>query len=116
MQDPLLNPELREYITSNDSEALRAFAEKTIPAVAAEYLAAFEPAEIWRVIRTVKPVIGAEIFSFLDEDVQMEIAATLKRDEIAKLLTEMSADDRVDLLKNIPEEHLYGSSIQFEIE
>ena len=36
MQDPLLNPELREYITSNDSEALRAFAEKTIPAVAAE--------------------------------------------------------------------------------
>ena len=36
----------------------------------------------------------------------MEIAATLKRDEIAKLLTEMSADDRVDLLKNIPEERL----------
>jgi magnesium transporter len=106
MKDPLLNPELREYITSNNIEAFRAFAEKTTPAVVAEYLAAFEPAEIWRVIRAVKPVIGAEIFSFLDDDVQMEIAATMKRDEFAKLLTEMSSDDRVDLLKNIPEERL----------
>ncbi|MFZ5765595.1 MAG: magnesium transporter [Thermodesulfobacteriota bacterium] len=104
MQDPLLNPDLREYITTNNIEALRAFAEKTAPAVAAEYLAAFAPDEIWRVIRTVKPVIGAEIFSFLDDDVQMEIVATVKRDEIARLLTEMSADDRVDLLKHIPEE------------
>ena len=104
MQDPLLNPELREYITSNNVEALRVFAEKTPPAVAAEYLAAFGPAEIWQVIRTVKPGLGAEIFTFLDEDVQTEIATIIKRDEIAKLLTEMSADDRVDLLKNIPED------------
>ena len=104
MQDPLLNPELREYITSNNVEALRVFAEKTTPAVAAEYLAAFGPAEIWQVIRTVKPGLGAEIFTFLDEDVQTEIATIIKRDEIAKLLTEMSADDRVDLLKNIPED------------
>jgi len=104
MQDPLLNPELREYITNNNVEALRAFAEKTAPAMTAEYLLAFEPAEVWRVIRALKPAIGAEIFTFLDEDVQMEIAATIKRDEIARLLTEMSPDDRVDLLKNIPEE------------
>ena len=104
MQDPLLNPELREYITNNNVEALRAFAEKTAPAVMAEYLLAFEPAEVWRVIRALKPAVGAEIFTFLDDDVQMEIAATIKRDEIARLLTEMSSDDRVDLLKNIPEE------------
>ena len=104
MQDPLLNPELREYITNNNVEALRAFAEKTAPAMTAEYLLAFEPAEVWRVIRALKPAIGAEIFTFLDDDVQMEIAATIKRDEIARLLTEMSSDDRVDLLKNIPEE------------
>jgi len=104
MQDPLLNPELREYITSNNIEALKAFAKKTPPAMAAEYLDAFAPSEIWRVIRSVKPAIGAEIFTFLNDDVQMEIAATIKRDEIARLLTEMSADDRVDLLKNIPEE------------
>jgi len=104
MQDPLLNPELRKFITDNNTAALREFAEKTPPAVAAEYLAAFAPAEIWRVIRTVPPLIGAEIFAFLDDDVQMEIAGTVKRDEIASLLTEMSADDRVDLLKRIPEE------------
>ena len=104
MQDHLLNSELREYFTTNNVEALRAFVEKTTPAMTAEYLDAFDPAEIWQVIRTVKPAIGAEIFTFLNEDVQMEIAATIKRDEIARLLTEMSADDRVDLLKNIPEE------------
>jgi len=104
MYDPLLNPELREYITTNNIEAIRVFAEKNPPALTAEYLAAFAPTEIWKVIRVVKPAIGAEILSFLDDDVQTEIAATVKRDEIARLLTEMSADDRVDLLKNIPEE------------
>lgn len=104
MQDPLLIPELREYITDNKTETLKAFFEKTTPAVAAEYLAAFEPAEIWRVIRTLKPAIGAEIFTFLEQDVQLEIAAAIKRREIARLLGEMSPDDRVDLLKRIPEE------------
>ncbi|MEJ2691060.1 MAG: magnesium transporter [Deltaproteobacteria bacterium] len=104
MQDPLLIPELREYITDNKTETLKAFFEKTTPAVAAEYLAAFDPAEVWHVIRTLKPAIGAEIFTFLDQDVQVEIAAAIKRQEIARLLGEMSSDDRVDLLKRIPEE------------
>jgi len=104
MQDPLLIPELREYITENKIETLKAFFEKTTPAVGAEYLAAFDPAEVWRVIRTLKPDVGAEIFTFLEQDVQLEIAAAIKRREIARLLSEMSADDRVDLLKRIPEE------------
>jgi len=104
MQDPLLIPELREYITENKTETLKAFFEKTTPAVGAEYLAAFDPVEVWRVIRTLQPDIGAEIFSFLEQDVQLEIASAVKRREIARLLSEMSADDRVDLLKRIPEE------------
>ena len=104
MQDPLLIPELREYITENKIETLKAFFEKTTPAVGAEYLEAFDPAEVWRVIRALKPEIGAEIFTFLEQDVQLEIAAAIKRQEIARLLSEMSADDRVDLLKRIPEE------------
>jgi len=104
MQDPLLIPELREYITENKTETLKAFFEKTTPAVGAEYLAAFAPTEVWRVIRTLKADIGAEIFAFLDQDVQLEIAAAIKRQEIARLLSEMSSDDRVDLLKRIPEE------------
>jgi len=36
MQDPLLIPELREYITDNKTETLKAFFEKTTPAVAAD--------------------------------------------------------------------------------
>jgi magnesium transporter len=104
MQDPLLIPELREYITENKTDTLKAFFEKTTPAVGAEYLAAFDPQEVWRVIRTLQPDIGAEIFTFLDQDVQLEIATAIKRKEIARLLSEMSADDRVDLLKRIPED------------
>ncbi len=85
MQDPLLIPELREYITENKTETLKAFFEKTTPAVGAEYLGAFDPAEVWRVIRTLKPDIGAEIFTFLEQDVQLEIAAAIKRQEFAQL-------------------------------
>jgi hypothetical protein len=48
---PLLIPELREYIATRKIEALKAFCENTPSTVVADYLAAFAPDEIWRIIR-----------------------------------------------------------------
>ena len=48
--------------------------------------------------------LRAEIFSHIDSDLQIEIAAGLRREEAARLLSDMPPDDRADLFNRLPEE------------
>ena len=98
----LLLPELREMIEAGSFEELRDFCEEVHPAVVAELMSGLSGEEVWKVLRNVGPQLRADIFSHLGKKLQIEIARTLRRDEFAGLLTDMSSDDRADLFKQIP--------------
>ena len=74
------------------------------PAEVAEALAEFQPPQIWEALSRIPEEKRAEIFSHLEDDLQVEVAVSLGRGQLARLLTHMSPDDRVDLFKKIPEE------------
>ncbi len=105
----LIVPELRELIASGDYDTLREFLADEHPAVIAEMISALHKDEVWAVLQYAEVDIRSEIYSHLDETLQVQIVKTLRRDEIVKLLTHMSPDDRADLFKHMPEE--LGESI-----
>jgi len=104
MKNPLLVPELREQIANHNYEFLRDFFETNPPGICAEFLSALSAPEIGEVLRRIKVTVAAEIFSYLDADVQVEMAGQLNRKELSGLLSNMPPDDRVDLLKQMPQE------------
>jgi magnesium transporter len=102
-KNPLLVPELREMLAAGESNALRDFCESGHPAVIAELLSALSSEEAWTMLRHADTPLRSEIFSHLDEDLQVEIVGSLRREEVARLLADMSPDDRVDLFKQLPD-------------
>ncbi len=101
MKIPLLVPELRELLENKDFDGLKDFCQSVHPALVAEFLSALTSREAWEVLRHCPPALRAEIFSHLDEDCQLDMATSIKRQEFAELLTEMPPDDRVDLFKKL---------------
>ena len=104
MANPILEPEIRELLASQDYDTLRGLVESTHPETMADLLAALEPEEIWQVLSRLPSETSADIFTHLEDDIQVAVVAPLGRGELAELVTHMPADERVDLLKNIPEE------------
>jgi len=102
-KNPLLVPELREMLAAGESKNLRDFCESGHPAVIAELVSALSSEEAWMVLRHADTHLRSEIFSHLDEDLQLKIVGSLPRKEVAQLLADMSPDDRVDLFKRLPE-------------
>ncbi|MCX7680273.1 MAG: magnesium transporter [Spirochaetes bacterium] len=103
MTNPLLIPELREMLKEGDISSLKEFCEELHPKLVAELISGLEPNEIWAILLSVNNITRAEIFSNMEEEIQIRIISTLKRQEIAKLLSDMPPDDRVDLIKKFPE-------------
>jgi magnesium transporter len=104
VKNTLLLPELRELVSLGRFEDLREFCTAEHPGVIAEFLSALDPEEVWVVLRTTPSAVRAEIFSHLDEEVQVEATEFIGRREMTDLVSHMSPDDRVDFLKRLPEE------------
>lgn len=102
-KNPLLVPELSEMLAAGESKTLRDFCESGHPAVIAELISALSSEEAWTVLRHADTPLRSEIFSHLDEDLQVEIVGNLRREEVARLLADMSPDDRTNLFKQLPE-------------
>jgi len=100
--DRLLLPELREILEAKDYRELQEFCEAVHPAIIAELISGLTCEELWTVLKHITAALRVEIFSHLDEGLQVDIAGTLRRDELAGLLADMSHDDRADLFKKIP--------------
>ena len=60
------------------------------------------PQESWTVLRYATPETRAEIFTYLEHAMQVEIISTQDRDQVAALLAELASDDRVDVLEHVP--------------
>ncbi len=104
MKNPLIFPALRESVFNNPVDDIRPYVNNVSPAMIAEFLSALEPEPALNLLRKEKPQKRAEIFCYLDETMQLELAEKMGRMELAFLVSDMSSDDRVDFLKRIPED------------
>jgi magnesium transporter len=101
MYDPLLLPELREMLIENDTRAMQEFCDVFHSGVVAENLEALSTPELWRVLSSTGLRRQVEVFEFISLPRQMELVATIDKAHLSAMLEEMSADDRVALLKNM---------------
>ncbi|ART78792.1 magnesium transporter [Oceanisphaera avium] len=72
------------------------------PVDIADILAEISPALAWRLLDKIPDRAG--IFSYLDIDVQMELAREYPRGNLARLIGEMPSDERADLYKQLDQE------------
>ena len=97
----LLLPELREMLAKNDVAEMRQFCSALHPASTADFMVGLTPDEIWSILRNIDPATRADIFSYFDEDLQVQIFESAPRDEIADFIPYLPSDDRVDILDEV---------------
>lgn len=101
MKNPILIPELRELLRKRRFSVLREFIEERHEREIAEYLGLLRPDEILKILNLVDLYRRAEIFSYLDMDVQVALVSGESKKNIAELLMQMSPDDRADLFQHL---------------
>ncbi|TWT90011.1 Magnesium transporter MgtE [Pseudobythopirellula maris] len=98
-------PELREMIASDDREGLRDFCGALHPARVAEFMEGLDAQESWRVLLAADPELQTELFGYLDPQKQTEVVHNVAeagdQQAISRLVVDMPADDRVDLLYRV---------------
>jgi len=101
MMNPLLLPEIRIMLSENDAEGMAALVNDLHPASVAEFIEGLSVEEIWALLSHGAVDRQADIFSFLPEEKQTELAEGGGRERMSQLLGAMSHDDRVDFLKRL---------------
>lgn len=102
MGHPLFGPEIKLMLAEKNAAGLREFCEELHPATVAEALDdEFTPEQIWEIISTANIRTQASVFEYL-APAQQVLMAEKARPQIGALLTKMSHDDRVDLLRRLP--------------
>ena len=102
MVHPLFSPEVKLMLDEKNAAGLREFCESLHPATVAEALDdEFTPEQIWEVISNANIRTQASVFEYLTP-AQQVLMAEKARPQMGALLTKMSHDDRVDLLRRLP--------------
>jgi magnesium transporter len=101
MMNPLLLPEIRMMLAEGDAEGMAALVNDLHPASVAEFIEGLKVEEIWALLGNGDVVRQADIFSFLSEEKQRELAEGAGRERMSELVGAMSHDDRVDFLKRL---------------
>jgi magnesium transporter len=101
MVNTLFLPELREMLAENNEFELHEFCTALHPARTAEFMEGLEAADAWRVLRHADLKLREEIFGYFPHEKQVETIESQDRAEVAELLADLAADDRVDLLHDV---------------
>jgi magnesium transporter len=104
MINTLYLPEIREMLAETDVHGLEEFCTALHPARTAEFMEGLSAAEQWSVLRHAELALREQIFSYFPHERQVEIIETQDRGEVAELIADVAADDRVDLLHDVREE------------
>jgi magnesium transporter len=102
MSDPLFTPEARLLLEKNDVEAMATFCETLHPATVAEALSGDLPVEdVWRFLGSTSIANQAAIFAYFPLEWQVRMVEGAGRQQMARLIEQMSHDDRADLLRRL---------------
>lgn len=106
MINVLLLPELREMLANNDVVELQQFCTALNPARTAEFMEGLSDSEAWSVLQATDVSRRAEIFQYFEPERQLAILSTEDPNDVALLIAELYADDRVDLLQEMDEQRV----------
>ena len=95
---------IREAAAAGDAEAMRALIDDEHPADIGAALEEFEPHQVWAMLDLLPLQEQAGIFGYFDRDFQVELAHTAPRAKLARIVTEMHADERADLFNELSDE------------
>ncbi len=103
MANPLFGPEVRLMLEEDHSEGLKAFCESVHPSTVAETLDEehFTVEQVWKVLSQTGIREQAAIFEYFEAAWQLKLVEGTGRPHMAKLIEQMSHDDRVDLLRRL---------------
>jgi magnesium transporter len=98
----LFGPEVRLMLQEHDSKGIKAFLESLHPATVAETLNdEFQVEEVWQLLNHTSIRHQAAIFEYFPIEWQVKLTEGTGRQHMAKLIEQMSADDRADLLRRL---------------
>jgi magnesium transporter len=98
----LFGPEVREMLDENNTEAMRVFLEELHPATVAETLSGdLDVEQVWRFLSNTSIRNQAAIFEYFPIDWQVKMVEGAGQERMARLIEQMSHDDRVDLLRRL---------------
>ncbi|MDO5581415.1 MAG: magnesium transporter [Planctomycetia bacterium] len=100
----LLLPELRQMLAENDIAEMKEFCTALHPASTADFMVGLSPSEIWSILKNVDVIDRANIFSYFDQEIQIQIIESAPRDEIAEFIEFLPSDERVDILDEVEPE------------
>jgi magnesium transporter len=102
MAHPLFGPEVRLMLAENDTASMKALCEDLHPATVAETLAEeLDVEDAWRFLEQTHIKNQAAIFEYFSIDWQVRMVEGTGQRHMAKLIEQMSHDDRVDLLRRL---------------
>ena len=102
MAHPLFGPEVRLMLQEKDDAGMKAFCEQVHPATVAETLnEEFAVEEVWRFLAHTSIKTQATIFEYFPIEWQVKMVEGTGQQHMAKLIEQMSHDDRVDLLRRL---------------
>lgn len=104
MLDQLIAPDIKSLIEEGKLSEISPFFEERHPTETAEILSGLSETETNQVLALLEPQYAADVFCELPNSLQTELASQLDRKALARLVMRLSPDDRVDLLKSLPEE------------
>ena len=99
-----LAPVIQDCLREGDTGSILAYLEDQHPADIASLLSNLPAEDSSRVLRLLPLHERADVFGYLDVEDQIEIGRALGRREFAKVVSEMSADERADLFNRLPHE------------
>ena len=106
MVNTLFLPELREMLADENRAELEEFCVALNPARTAEFMEGLDDGEAWQVLQYATPERRAEIFGYFSEGRQLLMLLGEAPSQIAELLEEIPADDRVDMIQRLPEDRV----------
>jgi len=106
MVNTLLLPELREMLADGNAAELEEFCDAMNAGRTAEFMEGLTDGEAWLVLQHAAPPRRAEIFGHFGYERQVSLLSEHDPSEIAELVEELAADDRVDLLQELTDERV----------
>src|ERR1700730_208081 len=102
MAHSLFAPEVRLMLEENDVAGMKAFLETLHPATVADSLAGdLEVESVWKFLGHTNIRNQAAIFEYFPIEWQVKMVEGTGRQHMARLIEQMSHDDRVDLLRRL---------------
>ena len=93
---------VRSLLTNKEGSALRKMLEEINVVDIASIMTELEPAERLRLFRIMSKDMSADVFAYLDSDIQTDIVKMISDKEVENLVNELFIDDAVDFLEEVP--------------